>query len=251
VPLAVLLATAGIGLVYVFTTYAATVAYGPAKFATFASYANGVPWDGLARSVSVVFWALVLFAIINSTLANANSGANVFTRTAYAFGRIGVFPRAFASLHPRFKSPQFGVLVELILGLLFALVLGWKYTPQTAFGVIATAIVVVVVPVYIIANMACIGFFARHRKEERHWLWHIVVPVLGIAFLIPGFFDAAGITGVPGFTFITKLTAPLSYAGWAMGLWMLIGVVVLFVLRARKPDAIAAVAQIHLEEEGM
>ena len=125
------------------------VYYGPARFSGFAAYANGVPWDGLARSVSVVFWALVLFAIINSTLANANAGANVFTRTAYAFGRVGAFPRWFADLHPKYKSPRVGLLVELLSSLAVGLALGFKYTPQVAFGIIGTALVVIVVPVYI------------------------------------------------------------------------------------------------------
>ena len=176
----------------------AAVYYGPERFSGFASYANGVPWDGLARSVSMVFWALVLFAIINSTLANANAGANVFTRTAYAFGRVGAFPRWFADLHPKYKSPRVGLLVELILSLIVGLALGFKYTPQVAFGIIGTALVVIVVPVYIATNIACIGFFARHRKDEQHWVLHIIVPIIGALLLIPGFFSVAGITGIPG-----------------------------------------------------
>ena len=166
VPRAVMLSTVLIGALYIFTTYAATVAYGPARFSGFAAYANGVPWDGLARTVSTVFWALVLLAIINSTLANANAGANVFTRTAYAFGRVGAFPRVFADLDPRFKSPRVGILVELILSLGLGLALGFKYTPQVAFGILGTAIVVIVVPVYIACNIACIGYFSRHRRTS-------------------------------------------------------------------------------------
>jgi amino acid transporter len=251
VPRAVMLSTLIIGALYIFTTYAATVAYGPAKFSGFAASANGVPWDGLARAVSMVFWALVLFAIINSTLANANAGANVFTRTAYAFGRIGVFPRALADLHPRFKSPRVGILVELILGLALGLSLGFKYTPQVAFGIIGTALVVIVVPVYIASNIACVGYFARHRKEEQHWLSHIVAPIVGALLLVPGFFSVAGITGIPGLSFIAALTAPYSYAPYVMAAWLVLGIVLLFWLRARRPGAINAVAHIHLEDEGM
>ena len=66
-------------------------AFCPGRPSGFAASANGVPWDGLARTISVAFWGLVLFAIVNSALANANT--SVLTRTAYAFGRIGVFPR--------------------------------------------------------------------------------------------------------------------------------------------------------------
>lgn len=251
IPRAVMLSTVLIGALYIFTTYAATVAFGPAKFSTFTSFANGVPWDGLAQTVSPIFWLLVLFAIVNSTIANANSGANVFTRTAYAFGRIGVFPRAFADLHPKFKSPRVGILVELVLGLVVALGLGFAYTPQTAFGMVATAIVVVVVPVYIIANAACIGLFSKQRKHEQHWLLHIVVPIVGMIFLVPGFLSAAGITGIPGFSFISALTAPLSYGGIVMGLWMIVGIGALIWLQKKAPDTVAAVAHVHLEDEGV
>ena len=249
IPRAIMGATIGIGVLYIFTTYAATVAFGPDKFYAFAAWNNGVPWDGLAHGVSFVFWALVLFAIVNSTLANANSGANVFTRTAYAMGRIGVFPKAFASLHPKHRSPQFGVLVELILGLAIALGLGFWKDPVTAFGIVATALVVIVVPVYMLACIACIGYFARHRKEEQHWFSHIVVPILGFLFLVPGFLSVAGITGIPGLTFIAALSAPYSYAPWVMAVWVIIGIGVMFWLGSKKPAAIDAVAHIHLEDE--
>jgi amino acid transporter len=257
IPLAIMGATVGIGVLYIFTTYAAVVSSGPilgqvsaANFGGFGAYNNGVPWDALAKGVSIVFWALVLFAIVNSTLANANSGTNVFTRTAYALGRVGVFPKAFESLHPKYKSPQFAVLVQLVLSIAVAMGLGFLTTPVTAFGIVATALVVVVVPVYMLANLACIGFFMKHRKEERNVFLHVVIPILGFAFLVPGFMSVAGITGVPGFEFIAALTPPLSYAPWVMLGWMVLGVGVLFYVRSKDPKAIEAVADIHLEETG-
>jgi hypothetical protein len=73
-------------------------------------------------------------------------------------------------------------------------------------------------------NIACIGFFARHRRTEQHWLSHIVVPVIGALLLIPGFFSVAGITGVPGLSFISALTSPfftmsqISRMCWRKGL---------------------------------
>jgi amino acid transporter len=225
------------------------VAYGPDKFKGFSSYNNGVPWDGLAKSVSTLFWVLVLFAIINSTLANANAGANVFTRTAYAFGRIGAFPRSLSKLDPKFKSPRNAIVLQLILGLIIGLGLGAKYTPQVAFGVVATGLVIIVVLVYIVANLACIGYFAKHRKAERHLIIHVLVPIVGIMFLIPGFFSAAGFTGIPGLSFIVPLAAPLTYSAYAMAVWMILGLVALGYLRSKDPKAIEAVAYVHLDHE--
>jgi amino acid transporter len=223
VPKAIMIATVSIGILYILSTYAADVAYGPKKFTGFAASANGVPWDGLANSVSIVFWLLVLIAIINSTLANAIAGTNVFTRTAYAFGRAGAFPKSLAKLNERHRSPQNALIVQLVMGLLIGLLLGWKYGPTEAFGIVATGLVVIVVLVYAVTNLACIGYYSKHRKEERKFALHIGVPILGFLFLIPGFLNAAGITGIPGLKFIAALPKPLSYGAWAVGIWMLVG----------------------------
>ena len=246
IPKAVMIATVAIGALYALTTYAAAVTFGPEKFKDFAGYNNGVPWDGLAKGVGTIFWILVLFAIINSTIANANGGANVFTRTAFAFGRAGALPSSLAKLHPKYKSPQNAVIVQLVLGLIISLGLGFKYKPQMAFGIVATALVVAIVPVYMLCNLACIGYFAKHRKEERHPMLHILVPLLGFIFLIPGFFNAAGITGVPGLKFIVALASPLTLGAYAMGIWVVLGIVALFYLKSKNPKAIDEVATIHV-----
>lgn len=246
IPKAVMIATIAIGALYAMTTYAAVVTFGPDKFTGFAAYNNGVPWDGLAKGVGTIFWLLVLFAIVNSTIANANAGANVFTRTAYAFGRAGAFPKMMAELDPKYKSPRNAVVVQLIVGLALALGLGAKYTPQTAFGIIATGLVVAVVPVYMIANLACIGYFSKHRKEDLHPALHILMPIVGFLFLIPGFFNAAGITGVPGLKFIVALSSPLTIGAYAMMIWVLIGFVALAYLNSKKPAAIKEVATLHV-----
>ena len=245
IPRAIMIATLSIGVLYAFSTYAADVAYGPSKFTGFSKSANGVPWDGFANSVSIVFWALVLFAIINSTLANAIAGTNVFTRTAFAFGRAGAFPKSLAKLNARHRSPQNALIVQLVLGLAIGLLLGWKYGPTEAFGIVATGLVVIVVLVYAVTNLACIGYFSKHRREERHIGLHIVIPILGFIFLVPGFLNAAGISGVPGLKFIVALPSPLSYGAWAMGGWMVVGLVSLLVLRRTSPEAVEAVALVH------
>jgi hypothetical protein len=59
--------------------------------------------------------------------------------------------------------------------------------------------------------------------------------------------NAAGITGIPGLSFIVSLAAPLSYAAYAMAIWMVLGVITLFVLKRKNPQAIAEVATIHID----
>ena len=246
IPRAIMIATVCIGVLYTFTTYAATVSFGKEKFFGFGGYNNGAPWDALGHGISAIFYVLVILAVVNSTIANANAGANVFTRTAYAMGRVGAFPRSLAKLDPKHKTPRNALVLQLIVGLVVGLVLGWRYTPQKAFGIVATGLVVIVVVVYIVANIACIGYFMKHKRDEAHWFVHIVIPILGAIFLIPGFFSAAGITGIPGLEFIGKLSYPFNAAVYFMVGWMLVGVVSYFIIKKKNSKAIDDVAQIFI-----
>lgn len=84
-------AALAIGVVYVLTTYAMAVYFGPGRFAGFGA-SGDASWEGVARASFGLFWVVLFLAVVNSTVANANACANVSTRTAFALGRIGVFP---------------------------------------------------------------------------------------------------------------------------------------------------------------
>lgn len=242
---AVLGATLGIGLIYIFTTYAADVFVGPGKFAAFGTD-GASSWEGIARSSYGLFWVLVFFAIVNSTIANANAGVNVSTRTAYALARIGVFPRTLARVHPVHRSPIVAIALQFAIAVVVTLALGFGYDPVTAFLLVATIIVIVVVAVYILVNAACIGFFARHRRSEFNWLLHLVFPALGIVAFVPALLTAAGL---PVFSFVAKLTTPISYAGPVTGIWMLAGVVYLAYLWSRHRQRVLDIGMVHLDAD--
>ncbi len=244
---AVLGATLLIGLLYIFTTYAVAVAFGPDKFNTFAG-SGASSWEGLARSLYGLFWFFVFLAIVNSTIANANAGVNVASRTAYAMGRIGAFPYRLARVATRHRSPYVAILVVTVATLAVSLGLGFGYDPTTAFAMVGTGIVITLVAIYIITNAACIGYFSRRRRVDFNIALHVVVPVLGILAFIPAWLTAAGIK-VPGLSFISKLPEPISYAGPAVAVWMVLGIACLIWLSVRHPQRIADVARVHLDEE--
>ncbi|GHH72075.1 amino acid permease [Streptomyces sulfonofaciens] len=242
---AVLGSALAIGLFYVLTTYAMTVFFGPDRFAGFGT-SGAASWEGVARASFGLFWVLVFLAVVNSTIANANASANVSTRTAFALGRIGVFPRPFAHLHPVRLSPVAGVAVQFAVAVAVMLGLGFGYDPQTAFLLLATMIVTVVIGVYIVTNASCAGYFLRRRRAELRPVRHLLFPLLGIVAFVPALCTAAGL---PVFDFVSELTAPVSYAGPVVGLWLLAGVLVLAVLAKRHPGRIAETARVHLDDE--
>ena len=243
---AVLIATLLIGVLYVFTTYAVDVAFGPKGFTAFASETGNASWVGLARSLYGLFWFFVFLAIVNSTIANANAGVNVSSRTAYAMGRIGAFPHFLAVVNHKHRSPVNSVLVAFVVTVAVTLGLGLKYNPTVAFAMVGTGLVIVLVAIYIFMNAACIGFFAR-RRGGFNWLSHLVIPVLGIVAFVPAWLTSAGITV---FSFVTPLAPPLSYMGPGVGGFMVVGVIYLIYLYRTHPGRITDVGLVHLDEPG-
>ncbi|MFF4838358.1 APC family permease [Streptomyces sp. NPDC001315] len=241
---AVLGAALAIGLFYVVTTYAMTVYFGPDRFARFGA-SGAASWEGVARASFGLFWVLVFLAVVNSTIANANACANVSTRTAFALARARVLPRVLAALHPRHRSPVAGIAVQAVVAIGAVLGLGLAYDPVTAFLLLATVIVTVVIGVYIVVNLACAGYFLRRGRPVLRSVRHVVFPLLGIVAFVPALLTAAGL---PVFDFVTELTAPVSYAGPVVGGWMAAGVVVLLVLVRRHPERISETARVHLDE---
>lgn len=242
---AVVGAALGIGIVYVFTTYAVDVMFGPANFANF-GVSGPASWQGLARQFYGWFWVLVFLAVVNSTIANANAGANASTRTAFALGRIHLFPRAMTALHARHRSPYVAVAAQFVVALAVGLGLGFGYDPVTAFLLVATVIVLVVVAVYILSNLACIGFFLRRRRSQFNILLHLIFPLLGVIAFLPALLTAGG---VQVFSFVSALAAPVSYAGIIVAVWVLLGVGYAAYVRTRDPLRLEQMSRVHLTDD--
>jgi amino acid transporter len=244
---AVMLSTLGIGLFYVLTTYAADVAFGPGAFGTFTS-SGASSWEGMAGHLYGLFWFFVFLAIVNSTIANANAGVNVASRMSFAMGRIHAFPAALARVHPKHRSPVLAIVVSFVLTCAITLGLGLAYNPENAFAMTGTGIVIVLVAVYILMNVACIGYFARAANRggrRRNVFLHLIVPVLGIATFVPVWLTSAGIKV---FSFVVPLTAPSSYMGPGVAGFMVLGVIYMGYLYAKNPQRITEVGLVHLDE---
>ena len=110
---AVLGATLGIGFIYIFTTYAADVWW----VRTSSPVQHRGP-DVMGRHRPRILRPVLGAGVLRDRqlhLANANAGANVSTRTAFALGRIGIFPRAFAPLHVQHRSPVRAVATQFVI----------------------------------------------------------------------------------------------------------------------------------------
>jgi len=256
IPRAIMLSCLLIGLFYIFCYYAATVFFGPDKMQSdFLGYNEGNPWAGMANQILPTIGSLlVTFAIVNSCLANSNAGAIASTRSIYSLGRARLLPQALGVVHPTYQTPALATHVQGIIGIVLAVGLGLLFNgytsggPITTYGFIGTMLGLLFAAMYIAVNAAAIGYFLGEGRSEFDALKHLVVPILGIVAMIIGFLSALGGVTIPIIGLdLPPLPEPYNYAPLVAGIWMLIGLVAFFFLRARSPEAIgqlgAAVAE--------
>jgi amino acid transporter len=247
IPRAVVLSAILIGLFYVFNYYAATVYFGPDRMqAEFLGANNADPWGGMAEEVLPGIGSLLItFAILNSSIANANAGATASTRAIFAMGRSRLLPDWFAAIHLEHRTPVNAVHAQGILGIVLAVGLGLVFQgqanggPLTTYIFIGYALGLLFAGMYIAVNAATIGFFLGEGRAELNALKHIVIPILGVIAMIPAFLGVLGGLTIPLLQIpLPKLASPFDVVPPLVAIWMIVGIVLYFVLRGRNAAAI-------------
>ena len=246
IPRAVVLSCVLIGLFYIFCYYAATVFFGPAAMqADFIGANEGNPWGGMAEQVLPGIGSLlVTFAIVNSSIANANAGANASTRVIFSLGRSRLLPGALSAVHPIHRTPINAVHVQGIIGIVLGVGLSLLFNSEAAGGPLTTYFFIGYMlglsfaAMYITVNVATIGYFLGEGRAEFNVIKHGLVPVLGIIAMVIGFVSALGGVTIPILNIeIPPLSAPFSYAPLIVAVWVVAGVALFFMLRMRNPQA--------------
>jgi amino acid transporter len=244
-----------IGLFYVFNYYAATVYFGPENMGGFLTANEGDPWGGMANEVLPGIGSLLItFAILNSSIANANAGANASTRAIFALGRARILPAALAEVHPRYRTPVNAVHLQGILAIVLAVALGMLFAGTDYGGPLATYIFIgyalglLFAGMYIAVNLAAIGYYLGEGRADFNPFMHVVVPVIGVILLIPAFLGVLGGLTIPILNIeLAPLASPFDVVPLLVGLWMVAGIVLYFVLRSSRPDTIQRVGDIVSE----
>jgi amino acid transporter len=109
-----------------------------------------------------------------SVAGSDESGMIGTSRLGYALAADGLFPRAFAKVHPKFKTPYLGIIIQATTALIAAIVGNLTLLIATSVFFMAIAYV---------ATSASI--FSLHRKSQEghfHLRGGMLIPVLGIIF---------------------------------------------------------------------
>lgn len=243
VPRAVVLSCVIVGVFYLFTTYAAAAFVGPTHLQSYGQLGGGSPWILFARKFWGYGWIVVFVAVINSFFANGNSALIASTRTWYAMGRIRLLPSIFARTHPKSGAPVVGIAVQTLATVAVAIPLALGYGPVVAFELLATILTAVMLTIYIVINVANIGYYWRKARSEFNWVLHFILPGLGALALLPVLAAAIGV-GSSILKFVSPLPAPISDAGPVVIVWFVLGGFYLIYLLRRHPERLTAMQDV-------
>ena len=216
-----------VGIFYIFMAYASAIGWGTSNMAAFAS-ASTNPYYTLSQKFWGIGWVLVLFAIINSTLAVGIACTNAATRVMYTMSQAGTLPSALGKIHPVHKTPYIAVHVEQIFQIVSFGLVGIIFGPGQIFGFLGTITTLAVIVLYIMANIALTAYVRREHPEDFNILRHVIVPLVGTVLLIPVLY----VTVYPVPTYPFNLTPYVFIA------LMVIGFVVMLIIAARRPEAL-------------
>jgi amino acid transporter len=231
-----------VGLFFVFMAYASAIGWGTGRMAAFAREAEGAaqsPYFTLAHKLWGAGWWLVLFAIVNGTLAVAISGTNAASRVMYTMAQAGTLPSGLRAIHPIHKTPTMAIHVQQIVQIASFLICGLCIGPDLIFNFLGTITTLAVIVLYVLANFALTAFMTREHRQEFRLGLHGIVPALGTLLLIPVLY----VTLRPLQEYPQSLTPYFFIA------FMIAGFVLLKVIERRRPEALSSSFRISTVEE--
>ncbi len=210
-----------VGLLLLFCSWGFLVGLGTDNLQGIAE-SEVLPPFALARDLWGGVWVLFLFALLNSVVAVAIAAFNASSRLWFAMSRSGALPRAFARVHPSYRTPTNAIYLQVAVTLV-CLVLAAIVGTDNLFFVWALSITFGLILIYCATNLGVFLYYFREARDRFNPFLHAVFPLVSsIAVLWVGY---KSVYPLP--------PPPSTYAPIVMVVWLLIGVGMLVVLRLR------------------
>jgi amino acid transporter len=150
VPRALFIALVGVTVLYIAIQLVAQGILGPA-LAT-----ESAPLTAAARRIAIPFGVLLGAGATISTFGHQSGMMLATPRVLFAFGRDRILPRAFAQVHPRFRTPHIAIITQALICATLAI--------TGSFGGLAVLATVSTLGLYLVC---CVAAWILRRRDVR------------------------------------------------------------------------------------
>jgi amino acid transporter len=221
VPRAVFLSIALMAVLYLLVAYATVTGF---HYNETALTAPLIPFIAVAHSVAPWLAFVAYLAGLTSTLGVLIAAVNSQCRLIFNAGREGLLPRWIGYVHPVRRTPVNAIIA--FVGIAGAITLGWaighwvggtgnSLSALNFFFESSTMGTILILFVYLAANVALPFYYRKYRPNEFNVLKHVVLPVLAVV-----------VVAVPIY-YLFKPPQPQPY-NWFP--WVGVGLIVVFIL---------------------
>jgi amino acid transporter len=186
VPRAVFLSIALMAFTYLLVAYATVTGF---HYSASALTAPLIPFVSVAHGVAAWLAFIAYLAGLTSTLGVLIAAVNSQCRLIFNAGREGLLPSWIGRVQPVRRTPVNAIIA--FVGIAGAIVLGWAIghwiggssdalSAVNFFAESATMGTILVVFVYLAANVALPFYYRKYRPGEFNVIKHVVLPALGV-----------------------------------------------------------------------
>jgi amino acid transporter len=136
-------------------------------------------------------WAwLLVVAVMVSAISSTQTTILPTARATLAMSAYRAFPKAFGTVHPRFKTPAFSTIIMGVVAATFYV--GMSIISEDFLSDTILSLGLAIAFYYAITGYACVWFFRRTLFESAHnVIFRLVFPLLGALMLTAAFIFSA------------------------------------------------------------
>ena len=206
-----------------------------------------IPFISVADTTIGVLAFFAYLAGMTSTLGALIAGTNSQARLVFNAGREGLLPGWIGLVNPARRTPMNAILT--FVGISGLIIGGWAFLhliagttgsldPITFFAESSTMGTILVLVVYLLANLALPFYYRRYRPREFSVVKHGVLPSLGaIAIIVPLYYLAK--PGQP---------TPYDWFPYAALIVVVVAAIYAYILNSRNPGLAGRVGSIVADE---
>jgi amino acid transporter len=194
---AVFLSVGVMSVSYILFAYATVTGFG---YNVSALGNAAIPFVTVAHGALGAAAFFAYLAGMTSTLGALIAGTNSQARLVFNAGREGLLPSFIGAVHPTRRTPTRAIITFVAISTL--IIGGWglghllghnggSMNPVNFFAESSTMGTILVLLVYLAANLALPVYYRRYRPQEFSVLRHLILPVLGaLAIIVPLYYLA-------------------------------------------------------------
>jgi amino acid transporter len=143
----------------------------------------------IGKGIGVGWEQMVVLAIVISAIASTQTTIIPASRTTFSMGRAGAFPKAFAHVHPRFRTPMFSTIVVAVIATAFYVPA--NFASENFFFDSLSALSLLIAFYYALSGIACAIYYRNELLRSGKNLVLIgIAPLVGAGLLTWLFFES-------------------------------------------------------------